>query len=124
MPKRLLEDLPDRRRICVMLRADGWSYEEIGEFLGIGVRLVRSELEQAANAYPDLLERRRTYNRNRLLRLVYLLGVADGGGDTSELPEYLDTLETRAEWLRMRMGVHQQLAADLAERRRAAASDG
>lgn len=30
----MLEALPDRRRICVMLRADAWTYGEIARFLG------------------------------------------------------------------------------------------
>ncbi len=68
--RQLLESLSDRLRICVYLRADGWSYEEIANFLGIGVRGVRHELEHIAEAYPGLLDHRQQVNRNRLMRLV------------------------------------------------------
>ena len=109
----LLEQLPDRRRVCVMLRADGWSYEEIAEFLGVRARLVRHELEQASAGYPGLLDHRRSENRNRLMRLVYLMGVSDAGGEADEFPDYLDSLLERSEWLRMRMQAHEELVAGL-----------
>lgn len=121
--KRILEALPDRRRICVMLRGDGWSYEEISDFLGVGVRLVRHELEQAAESYPGLLDHRRAENKNRLMRLVYLMGISDAGGDEREFVYHLDALVERARWLRARMIARGQMAENIAKRRRQAHLD-
>ncbi len=118
MSKRLLEGLPDRRRICVMLRADGWSYEEIALFLSVGVRLVRHELEHAAESFPGILDHRRPDNRNRMMRLVYLMGYSDGGGEERDMPDQLDTLFQRAEWLRARMRAHDRMVETIAQRKR------
>ncbi len=101
----LLEDLPDRRRICVMLRADGWSYDEIAQFLGIGVRMVRHELEQATHDIPAVLAPDRPTNGGASIRLIYLLGLSDGGVAGPELTDYLDTLRERSHWLRSRMHI-------------------
>ncbi len=64
----LLEDVPDRRRICVMLRADGWSYDEIAQFLGISTRMVRHELEHAPHDIPAVLTPIAPDERNRAAR--------------------------------------------------------
>lgn len=103
MPRSLLEHLTDRQRICVLLRVDGWSYAEIGVFLGVPHRTVRGELQAVAKAFPGLLDHRRPANSGRLMRLVYLVGVGDGGGDIEECIDYLDALPVRSSWLRSRM---------------------
>lgn len=99
----LLELLPDRRRVCVMLRADGWSYAEIAAFLEIRVRQVRYELDHVSDDLSCILDHRRPENQNRLYRLAYLDGVADAGVPTEELTDWLDALTIRAQWLRARM---------------------
>lgn len=58
----LLESIPDRRRICVMLRADGWSYEEISAFLRINVGQVRYQIEHSVDQFPGILDHRRADN--------------------------------------------------------------
>lgn len=100
----LLGELSDRRRICIMLRADGWSFEEIGAFLGITVRQVRCEFERLADRFPfpDLLDHRRSENQGRVLRLLYLLGASDAGVPIADMPAMLDSLVERAEQLRAR----------------------
>lgn len=99
----LLGSLPDRRRICIMLRADGWSYEEAGQFLGIPPRQARYEIEHAIDQFPGLLDHRRQENEGRALRLLYLLGAADAGAAIEDMPGMLDSLTERAGWLRARM---------------------
>lgn len=101
--KGLLEDVADRRRVCVLLRADGFTYDEIAEFLGITPRLVRHDLDRVVEEFPGVLDHRRKRNQNRIMRLVYLLGYSDAGGDLSEATEMLDLLVERSKWLRVRM---------------------
>lgn len=96
----LLELLPDRRRVCFMLRADGRSDAEIAAFLGIRVRQVHYELDHVSDDLPGILDHRRPENQNRLYRLTYLAGVADAGVPTEELTDWLGALTTRAQWLR------------------------
>lgn len=103
MKRSLMEEMPDRRRVCVMLRAAGMSYMEISEFLNIGPRLVRYELEQATHQFPGLLDHGRGDNQNRIIRLVYLMGAVDAGATREELPDMLDALEERSRWIRSRM---------------------
>lgn len=103
MTATLMESLPDRRRICVLLRADGWSYDEIADYLGISFRQVRYEIEHAIDQFPGLLDHRRGQNQNRIMRLVYLMGLSDAGVPVSEMPDMLDSLVERSHWLRARM---------------------
>lgn len=124
MAKRLLESLPDRTRVCVLLRADGWSYEEIASFLNVGERMVRHELERATEAFPGLLDHRRPENKNRLFRLAYLAGVSDAGGSVEQSAEYLDGLVVQAEWLRSRMIARESMIRDMARRRDGDGNEG
>lgn len=120
MARRLLETLSDRARICVLLRSDGWSYGEIAEFLSISERLVRHELEKSTEAFPGLLDHRRPENKNRLMRLVYLSGISDAGGNPEEFTEHLDGLVDRAKWLRARTIARDELVLDMKRRKEAA----
>jgi RNA polymerase sigma factor (sigma-70 family) len=54
---RLLEEhvaaLPPRQRQCILLKARGFSYEEISELEGIGVEAVRTHLREARRRLRD-----------------------------------------------------------------------
>lgn len=103
MRKRLLEDLSDAGQVCILLRAEGQTYQEIAAFLGVSERRIRHELEQASDAFPGLLDHGRETNTGRSIRLCYLLGLNDAGAELSELPDYLDCLESRSAWLKTRI---------------------
>lgn len=102
----LLERLPDEARVAVMLRADGWPYEEIACFMNITVRRVRFLLEQAVKSFPGILDHRRDDSSGRLMRLIYLTGFIDGRGEGQPLEEMNDSLDMlleRSRWLMVRM---------------------
>lgn len=102
----LLERLPDEQRICVMLRADGWGYEEVASVMNITVRRVRFLLEQATKAFPGTLDHRRDDSSGRLNRLIYLTGFTDGRGEgqpEEELTDAMDMLVERSKWLSIRI---------------------
>jgi hypothetical protein len=65
MPATLLEALPDRRCICVLLRADGCTYGEIAALPDITPRNVWHGPEAVLHHFPGLLDHRRTVNEGR-----------------------------------------------------------
>lgn len=67
MAKTLLEDLTDRRRVCVLIRIAGFSYEETAAYLSIPVRTIRHELYLAAGSFPGLLDHRSDPKQGRSL---------------------------------------------------------
>lgn len=115
----ILERLSDRQRIVILLKLDGASLDEIGDFLGISRRMVRDSLTLALGKFPGLLDHRGERLTARHYRLAYLLGVLDAGGDPDELTDFLDCLVDRAVLLRARM-VREEAAETLQERRRPA----
>ncbi len=46
--------------------------------------------------FHDLVDHRRQQNQGRALRLLYLLGAADGGVAIEDMPALLDSLIKRA----------------------------
>ena len=115
----LLEQLPDENRIVLLLRADGWGYDEIAMLLGITNRRVRFLLEQSAKAFPAVLGHRRDDGAGRINRLIYLSGYCDGRGEgmtTEELQGALDSLPERCRWLLARIANREQLERQLRKR--------
>ncbi len=101
-----LGHLGDRRRTCILLRAAGYSYNEIASFLDVNDRVIRHELEGVLEDFDGILDSRNECGKNgRLMRLVYLMGYSDASGESGreELEESIDGLLVRAEWLRSRM---------------------
>lgn len=118
-PESMMERLSDQHRIALMLRADGWGYDEIAAFIGLPIRTVRHLLAQATRSYPGILDHRRPESPGRLMRLVYLMGVADGmhhgdpTGTDRDMIDALDMLVERARWLRIRIDNQHKMASSI-----------
>lgn len=91
--------LSPRRRQVVMLRAAGWSYAEIGRRLGVASHTVKNDLQAVAETLIPGVTDLPVCPKAKVLRLVYVLGVLDGGGDPTEVADHLDALVTRADLL-------------------------
>lgn len=112
MSASFLEHLEDRRRICVLLRASGFSYSEIAEWIDVNERVVRHEFEGVLRDFDGQLDLEDGLGKNgRLMRLIYLLGYTDGAGmnDSEENYDAIQSLIERAAWLRMRIRNREQM---------------
>jgi len=90
--------LTNRRRCVLYLRAAGWSYEQIAEHLGVTENIVRKDLvainKTLIPGLTDGDEPAKGY------RLIYALGLLDAGVDPAEIPDHMEVLKLRADWLR------------------------
>lgn len=86
--------LTRRRRQVLCLRAAGWSYRRIASVLNIPVKTVKNELGACARGLlPGVTDGKadaQTY------RLVYCLGLLDGGVAPEDVPAHLHALILRA----------------------------
>lgn len=86
-----------RRRAVLYLRAAGWDYKQIADKLGITLNVVRKDIQALHKlAIPGLSDGEEPATG---YRLTYALGLMDGGAEPQEVPDHMDALLHRAEWL-------------------------
>jgi biotin operon repressor len=105
--------LTTRRRSVLYLRAAGWSYEQIAAYLGISENMVRKDLiainKTLLPGLTDGDEPAKGY------RLIYALGLLDAGVTPEEIPDHMEVLVLRADWLRDLPGARAVATANLAD---------
>jgi biotin operon repressor len=114
--------LTTRRRSVLYLRAAGWSYDQIADYLGISENMVRKDLiainKTLLPGLTDGPEPAKGY------RLIYALGLLDAGIDPKEIPDHMEVLVLRADWLRGIESSQPVEAANLADIVEGATHDG